>query len=120
VQQQHRVDFGARVDCGSAVLRMIYSFIAGVTSSPQIALYLHNRFHTLFFSMKMTESRKIVLLSCIIDLNDIQVCSRLFSLILDTIGERQWRTAAVRRTRGCAIRRERRYPHIIMITSMAL
>jgi hypothetical protein len=33
----------------------------------------HNRFSTLFFSMKVAESEKIVLASCIIDFEDIQV-----------------------------------------------
>jgi hypothetical protein len=34
------------------------------------ALFRHNRFLTLFFSMKAAESGKIVLRSCIIDFNE--------------------------------------------------
>ena len=41
-----------------------------------------NRFSTLFFSMKMTESGKIVLVSCIVDFDDMQAWLRLFSLNL--------------------------------------
>ena len=37
------------------------------------SLFAHNRFFTLFFSMKMTESEKMVLVSCIIDFDDMQV-----------------------------------------------
>ncbi len=37
------------------------------------ALFRHNRFSTLFFSMKMTESGKIILGSCIIDFKEVQV-----------------------------------------------
>ncbi len=37
------------------------------------SLFRHNRFSTLFFSMKVAESGKIVLVSCIIDFKDIQV-----------------------------------------------
>ncbi len=33
----------------------------------------HNRFSTLFFSMKVAKSEKIVLASCIIDFKDIQI-----------------------------------------------
>jgi hypothetical protein len=36
------------------------------------SLFRHNRFSTLFFSMKIAESGKIVLVSCIIDFKDIQ------------------------------------------------
>ncbi len=37
------------------------------------SLFGHNRFSTLFFSMKTVESEKIVLASCIIEFKDIQV-----------------------------------------------
>jgi hypothetical protein len=37
------------------------------------SFFRHNRFSTLFFSMKIAESGKIVLVSCIIDFKDIQV-----------------------------------------------
>jgi hypothetical protein len=37
------------------------------------SLFRHNRFSTLFFSMKIAESGKIVLVSCIIDFKDIHV-----------------------------------------------
>jgi hypothetical protein len=50
---------------------MIYFF------SPQNSRFGHNRFSTLFFS------QKIVLVSCIIDLKDIQVWLRQFSLNLN-------------------------------------
>ena len=35
--------------------------------------FAHNQFFTLFFSMKMAESEKVVLVSCIIAFDDIQV-----------------------------------------------
>ncbi len=37
------------------------------------SLFRHNRFSTIFFSMKIAESGKIVRVSCIIDFKDIQV-----------------------------------------------
>ncbi len=37
------------------------------------SLLRHNRFSTLFFSMKIEETGKIFLVSCIIDFNDKQV-----------------------------------------------
>ena len=40
---------------------------------PQNSLFAHNRFSTLFIPMEMPESEKIVLVSCIIDFDDIQV-----------------------------------------------
>ena len=43
------------------------------------SLFSHTRFATLFFSMKLTESEKIVLVSCIIDFDDIQVWLSMFS-----------------------------------------
>jgi hypothetical protein len=39
----------------------------------QNSLFRHNQFSTLFFSKKVAESGKIVLVSCIIDFEDIQV-----------------------------------------------
>ncbi len=47
------------------------------------SLFGHNRFSTFFFSMKMAESEKIVLASCILDFKDIQVWLRHFSLNLN-------------------------------------
>ncbi len=47
------------------------------------SLVRHNRFSTLFFSMKIAESGKIVVVSCIIDFKDIQVWLRQFSLNLN-------------------------------------
>ncbi len=44
------------------------------------SLFGHNRFSTLFFSMKIAESEKIVLASCMIEFKDIQVWLRHFSL----------------------------------------
>ena len=41
----------------------------------------HNRFSTYFFSMKMTEFWKMVLVSCIIDFDDIQFFLRSFAWI---------------------------------------
>jgi hypothetical protein len=53
---------------------MMHFFLpAFFTFSPQNAFFRHNRFSTLFFSMKMVESGKIVLVSCIIDFKEIQV-----------------------------------------------
>ena len=51
--------------------------------SHQIALFSHKIFSTLFFSMKMSESGKIVLVSCIIDFDDVQLWLRLLSLNLN-------------------------------------
>ena len=39
----------------------------------QNSLFPHIRFSTLFFSMKMTESGKIVLVNCILDFKDLQL-----------------------------------------------
>ncbi len=47
------------------------------------SLFGHNRFSTLFFSMKVAESEIIVLANCILDFNDIQVWLRHFSLNLN-------------------------------------
>ena len=47
------------------------------------ALFPNNRFSTHFFSMKMTELGKNVLVSCIVDFDDIQLCLSLFSLNLN-------------------------------------
>ena len=44
----------------------------------------HNQFFTIFYSMKMTESEKIVLVSRIIDFDDLQVSLRLFSFNLNS------------------------------------
>ena len=43
------------------------------------ARFPHNRFSNHFFSMKMAESLKLVLVSCIIDFDDIQLCLRQFA-----------------------------------------
>jgi hypothetical protein len=53
--------------------QMIY-FVspAFFTFSPQNAFFRHNQFSILFFSMKVAESRTIVLVSCIIDFKDIR------------------------------------------------
>jgi hypothetical protein len=59
---------------------------AFLTFSPQNALFRHNRFSTIFFSMKMVESGKIVLVSCIIDFKEVQVWLRVFSLNLHAYG----------------------------------
>ncbi len=56
-----------------------YYFFFGHKNS----LFGHNRFSTLFFSMKIAESEKIVLASCIIEFKDIQVWLRHFSLNLN-------------------------------------
>ena len=50
---------------------------------PQKPHFAHNPFSTVFFSMKMAESKQIVLVSCIIDFDDIQVWLRQFSLDLN-------------------------------------
>ena len=47
------------------------------------ALFPHNRFSTHFFSMKMAELGGTVLVSCIIDFDDIQLCPRQFCLNLN-------------------------------------
>ncbi len=47
------------------------------------SLFGHNQFSTLFFSMKVAESEKIVLASCIIGFKDIHVWLRHFSLNLN-------------------------------------
>ena len=47
------------------------------------ALFPHNRFSTHFFSMKMAELGKNVLVSCIIDLDDIQLWLWQFCLNLN-------------------------------------
>ncbi len=47
------------------------------------SLFGHNRFSTLFFSMKVAESEIIVLANCILDFKDIQVWLRHFSLNLN-------------------------------------
>ena len=41
---------------------------------PHKKLFPHSRFSTHFFSMKMAELGKNVLVSCIIDFDDIQLC----------------------------------------------
>ena len=46
-------------------------------------LFPHNRFSTIFFSMKMAELGGNVLVSCIIDFDDIQLCLRQFCLNLN-------------------------------------
>ena len=47
------------------------------------ALFPHNRFSTHFFSMTMTELGQDVLVSCIIDFDDIPLCLRQFCLNLN-------------------------------------
>ena len=44
----------------------------------------HNRFSTVLFSLKLAESENIVLVSCIIDFDDVQVSLSLFSLSLNS------------------------------------
>ena len=46
------------------------------------ALFPDSRFSTHFFSMKMAELGENVILSCIIDFDDIQLCPRQFCLNL--------------------------------------
>ncbi len=46
---------------------------ASLSLGHENSLFGHNRFSTLFFSMKVAESDKIVLASCILDFKDIQV-----------------------------------------------
>ena len=53
---------------------------------PQNSLFAPNQLSTLFFSMKIAESGKIVLVSCVIDFHDIQVWLRLSSLNLNSCG----------------------------------
>ncbi len=87
--------------CSDSYLRIIgiYRYISSMkhhmnfffspaffTFSPQNALFRHNRFSTLSFSMKMTESGKIVLVSFIIDFKEVQVWLRVFSLNFNTYG----------------------------------
>ena len=50
--------------------------------SSQNSLFTHHQFYTLAFSMKMAESGKVVLVSCIIDFDDVQVWLKQFSLNL--------------------------------------
>jgi hypothetical protein len=47
------------------------------------SLFGHKRFSTLLFSMKVAESEKIVLASCIIEFKDLSVLLRHFSLNLN-------------------------------------
>ena len=49
-------------------LRNEYTFFVHKNS-----LFAHNQFSSLFFSMKMTQSEKIVLVSCFIDFDNMQV-----------------------------------------------
>ena len=51
---------------------------------PQNALFFHNRFSTDFFSMKMAEFWKMVLVSFIIDFDDSELCLRQFCLNLNS------------------------------------
>ena len=54
-----------------------HAFLYGIflTSWPTTknSLFAHSRFSTLFFSMKMAESEKLVFETCIIDFDNIQV-----------------------------------------------
>ncbi len=73
------------------IIQMMLFFFAGVfhffvTESCQNVLFRHNRFYTLFFSMKMVESGKIVFVSCIIDFKEVQVWWKVFTLNLNTYG----------------------------------
>jgi hypothetical protein len=59
---------------------------SGFHFSPQNTLFRRNQFSTLFFSMKVAESRKIVLVNCIIDFKDAQVWLKSFRLNLNAYG----------------------------------
>ena len=65
-------------------LRWINSF------SHKNAPFPHNRFSTHFFSMKMAEFWKMVIVSCIIDFDDIQLWLRQFWI---SISAKLWKSS---------------------------